>query len=447
MDARMINKTRGIIVEQNNENVTILTPDGQFIRGVADGQEVGSEVLVTPLLSQKRSYQSLGRKAIPAITVLAAALLLVLTLLFLPLREPALAFIQLEVNPAVEFGIDQEGKVREMAALNDDGAALIRELESWSGKEVTKLISLIFAEYGETDGELAVTAVRTGDEKLAAALDRTVRFIEGAAGEEGMLLRLSEAEPKMHERSREEGIPISRLIQQDRKSGEPASHSPQQEKRTDTETDKPGTMSSDKPSVPERKEGTPDPASTPKSDAKPKPASGNSGQPAEVEKKEPRPVKNREQEKPPKTKNPPIQQKPEVQKKPSGKPSENDTQNKKPQAPGKPENNRPHPQQGNPDKNNNGNPKGAERGGNGNPPAHAGPNKASDPPGHAGQDKQSSPPPHSGPKPGNGENQSGKEKPVPGQSESPGKGQPDKGGHQNNNSGNGKGGNGKGPGD
>lgn len=443
----MINKTRGIIVEQNNGNVTILTPDGQFIRGVAEGQEVGSEVLVTPLLSQKRSYQSAGRKSIPAIAVLAAALLLVLSSLFLPFREPALAFIQLEVNPSVEFGIDQEGKVRELAALNDDGAALIRELENWNGKEVTKLISLIFAEYGETDGELAVTAVRTGDEKLAAALDRTVRFIEGAAGEEGMLLRLSEAEPEMLERSREKGIPISRLIQQERKSGEPAPLSPQQEKKPDPKTDKPRIMSPDDPPAPERKEGTPDPAYTPKSDAKHKPASGNSERPAEGSKKEPRPVKDREQEKPPKTKNPPIQQKPEVQKKPSGKPSENDTQYKKPQTPGKPENTRPHPQKGNPDKNNNGNPKGAERGGNGNPPAHAGPNKTSPPPGHAGQDKQSSPPSHSGPKPGKEENPSGKDKPVPGRSESPGKGQPDKGGHQNNNSGNGKGGNGKGPGD
>ncbi|SEI75581.1 hypothetical protein SAMN04488127_0373 [Bhargavaea ginsengi] len=421
----MINKTRGIIVEQNNENVTILTPDGQFIRGMADGQEVGSEVLVTPLLSQKRSYQPAGRKSIPAIAVLAAALLLVLASLFLPLREPALAFIQLEVNPSVEFGIDQEGKVREMAALNDDGAALIRELESWSGKEVTKLISLIFDEYAEPDRELAVTAVRTGDEKLAAALDRTVRFIEGAAGEEGMLLRLSEAEPEMHERSREEGIPISRLIQQERKPGEPASLSPQQEKKPDTETDKPGTMSADK--------------------SKHKPATDNSVRPAEGGKKEARPVKNREQEQTPKTKIPPIQQKPEVQKKPPGKSLENDTQNGKSQTPAKPENTRPHPQQGNPDKNNNGNPKGEERGDNGNPPAHAGPNKASDSPGHAGQDKQSSPPPHSGPKPGNVENQSDKEKPVPGRSESPGKEQPDKGGHQNNNSGNGKGGNGKVP--
>lgn len=437
----MINKTRGIIVEQNNENVTILTPDGQFIRGVAEGQDVGSEVLVTPLLSQKRSYQSAGRKSIPAITVLAAALLLVLASLFLPFKETALAFIQLEVNPSVEFGIDQEGKVRELAALNDDGAALIRELESWSGKEVTKLISLIFDEYAEPDRELAVTTVRTGDEKLAAALDRTLRFIEGAAGEEGMLLRLSEAEPEMHERSREEGIPISRLIQQDKKSVEPAIDLPH-ENKTDTETDKP-----DKPSVPELKEGTSDPASTPKLDAKPKPASGNSGHPAEVEKKEPRPAENRKEEKPLKTKNPPIQQKSEVQKRSSGKPLENNTQNEKPQIPGKPENTKPQPQQGNPEKNNNGNLKGAERGDNGNPPAHAGPDKTSPPPGHSGQDKQSSPPSHAGPKPGNGENQSGKEKHVPGQSESSGKGQSDKGGHQNNNSVNGKGGNGNGPGD
>ncbi|WP_035002486.1 anti-sigma-I factor RsgI family protein [Bhargavaea cecembensis] len=431
-----MNKIKGIVVEQNKGSVVILTPDGRFIKGESENREIGSESLVVPSEPEGR-LQTFTRKPAAA-ALLAAAVLILLSALFLPFREPALAFIQLEVNPAVEFGIDSEGKVRELTPLNDDGSALIRTFGDWDGKNVTVLLGRIFAEYGEADRELTVTSVESEDGKLAAIVNRTVHFIRDTAEEEGMLLQFSEADRGMRDRAMSEGVPISRLLNQNDPAVGPSPAKHDQKKTGETE--KPSPAGNNGP--PKEDSRKPDAVDGPAQDTRPKAAEtekiqppGNSGQAPGIRKKETPPPASKTQGIPEEKKKPSVQPKGEGQKKPAGPPPEKEVPNGKPEKSAKPE--KASPQQGPAIRNN-----------VGNPPAHAGPDRKSTPPGHAGQDKQTGPPAHAGPKqqekpdgqPGADRESPSKKQEAPEQDHSSNTGQ------KNKNSGNGKGGNGNGTG-
>ncbi|KZE38315.1 hypothetical protein AV656_05200 [Bhargavaea cecembensis] len=392
-----MNKIKGIIVDQDKEDVVILTPDGRFIKGEAQGREIGSETHVSPVGTNSRLKLSAARKPAALAVLLAAVMLIFLSALFLPFREPALAFIQLEVNPAVEIGIDSDGKVRELTPLNDDGSVLIRKFGDWDGKDVTVLLGRIFTEYGEDDRELTVTSVEASDEKLADVIDRTVHFIENAAGEEGMLLSVSEADGDLRDRAWNEGVPISSLQKKNEETQKTAPAENIGHEEADVKPDRPDAAAKETVPAPrEKAEVNPDPSVLPKGDEQSKPAGdlqengGHGGKPEESAKP--------------------------AQASPKKEPSE-------------------------------------KRDNQGNPPAHSGQDKKTPPPGHAGQDKKTTPPGHAGQKKPSGPpphaNPQNKVRPgenSDGDRVSPGQAKSSNNGQQNKNSGNGNGGNGNGRG-
>ena len=90
-----------------------------------------------------------------------------------------------DINPSVEFILDEENRVLSVAALNDDGAILIAG-EAFVGKTAEEAVRMVVSISAETGylvkGELnadenGVTVSLTGD---AAAADEAYRKIESA---------------------------------------------------------------------------------------------------------------------------------------------------------------------------------------------------------------------------------------------------------------------------
>ncbi|WP_092095939.1 anti-sigma-I factor RsgI family protein [Bhargavaea beijingensis] len=421
-----MNKIKGIVVEQTKENVVILTPDGRFIKGEADQQEIGSESRVSPAGLKSRLQLATVRRPFAVAALFATFLLILLTSLFLPLREPALAFIQLEVNPAVEFGIDRDGKIRELTPLNEDGSALIQDLGNWNGKDVTVLIGGIIAEYSAVNQELSVISVKAGDEKLAAKVNQTVRFIKDAAREKGMELRLLETDSELRDRAMAEGVPISRIINRDSQAPHPPASEHSQQKSDKTQNEEHEIQSEsivEKKQNPETGDGQDqDARQIPSGNEEVRPP-GNSGQAPGIRKKE-APPGNGTQGKPAEEQKPPVHPNEKGQGHPpvKGEQKEKTKEGVKKQ-PSKPGNNE-------------------------SPPINDGPAKKAQPPGHSRQEKQSGPPdharPHSKDRP---DEKMGGNRVSPSQKQHPpGAGQSSDNGQENKNGGNGKGGNGNGSG-
>ena len=102
-----------------------------------------------------------------------------------PKEEDAALRMTVDINPSVEFILDEENRVLSVAALNDDGAILIAG-EAFVGKTAEEAVRMVVSISAETGylvkGELnadenGVTVSLTGD---AAAADEAYRKIESA---------------------------------------------------------------------------------------------------------------------------------------------------------------------------------------------------------------------------------------------------------------------------
>ncbi|MBD2844216.1 hypothetical protein IDH44_03365 [Paenibacillus sp. IB182496] len=114
---------RGIVMETAVDHVIVLTSEGQFRR--VNGRfavSVGEELELSSAL--RRGPRRLRWAAA---LVAAVVLLAMLPRWLMPAQEVAL-YLTLDVNPSVELGIDQQGRVRELKAWNTDGDAVIAGL-------------------------------------------------------------------------------------------------------------------------------------------------------------------------------------------------------------------------------------------------------------------------------------------------------------------------------
>lgn len=120
---------RGVVLDMTDSELVLLTPDGQFRKIPRTGRtcQVGEEILFSaPPSLLKRPWLS-------AMLALTAAVVFCFVLFSslsgsLEGAKPIVAYVTLDINPSVEFGIDIEGAVRVARGLNTDGAGLLEGL-------------------------------------------------------------------------------------------------------------------------------------------------------------------------------------------------------------------------------------------------------------------------------------------------------------------------------
>ncbi|WP_102344983.1 anti-sigma factor domain-containing protein [Bacillus sp. Marseille-P3661] len=122
---------RGIVMEINKRKAVVLTRDGAFenVRLHKNQQvEIGAEI---DLPSSRINFNFMSLKyAFPI--VVAAAVLLVFIFNFSIFKETNLAvaaYVDLDINPSIEIGVDANLNVVEAIPLNEDGEELIAALK------------------------------------------------------------------------------------------------------------------------------------------------------------------------------------------------------------------------------------------------------------------------------------------------------------------------------
>lgn len=123
----MAGAKRGVVLEIVGGKVIVLTPEGEFrqLRPAGPLPSVGEEIMLAPVVSS-----ALGWRKIAA--MVAAIMLLVLGMpwarAFLRgTQEPAF-YISVDINPSVELTVNDRERVIEARALNNEGAAMLADL-------------------------------------------------------------------------------------------------------------------------------------------------------------------------------------------------------------------------------------------------------------------------------------------------------------------------------
>ncbi|UJF25907.1 hypothetical protein [Planococcus sp. 107-1] len=202
---------KGICLELNKDRSVFILKDGRFVEGrPADEAAVGEEAYFFPKV--KKAKSRVGMMLAPA--VLAAAILMLVLSTVLPSNE-AYAYVQIEVNPSIEMGIDENFRVVSLRELNKDGLEVISKIKDWENLSVDEVLEkAILLSLRESTEEVTITTVVTGDEKESLAdLEAAVLAVSAKVAKEKLEVHLKEASPEQWRKSIKENVPVGQKVE------------------------------------------------------------------------------------------------------------------------------------------------------------------------------------------------------------------------------------------
>jgi hypothetical protein len=135
-----MNTHKGIVFETTTAYSIFLTSDGLFEKGIplTSSVQIGEEVYFRPyqnMKQQKAKHSFKSRWTTPILSVVATIVLLFSVLL--PAQSNVSAYVQIDINPSIELGINKAGNVYSFKGLNDDGVGIKRDISFWKGKPLS----------------------------------------------------------------------------------------------------------------------------------------------------------------------------------------------------------------------------------------------------------------------------------------------------------------------
>ncbi|MEH7118851.1 anti-sigma factor domain-containing protein [Neobacillus vireti] len=197
---------KGIIMEIDDAFLTLLTPEGEFLRTKKQNQiyTIGEEIHFFPMTTvQTRKSLFLFKNIFTTRSVWAViAALVILFGSSLPLLQnnKAYAYMSIDANSSIELGVNKKMQVVKITGFNKEGKKVISELKDWKKEDVTKitksiLIQMKQARLLEDNQKVIISTVRAKDqdEQSEKELQKNIAEIKSMAGKEDLDLTLLNA--------------------------------------------------------------------------------------------------------------------------------------------------------------------------------------------------------------------------------------------------------------
>lgn len=129
----------GIVYEIHSNKVVVLTPDSEFLvikrtKDMCLGQQVKFNIQdVKKTMKPVYKYASIASS-------IAAVFILVFMYLRVPFYDNVYGYINVDINPSIEFVVDKDFEVLQSKALNDDAKAIVKGLDV-KGKDIYSVIN------------------------------------------------------------------------------------------------------------------------------------------------------------------------------------------------------------------------------------------------------------------------------------------------------------------
>ncbi|MCM3705873.1 MULTISPECIES: anti-sigma-I factor RsgI family protein [Cytobacillus] len=209
----------GIIMEINERFLTLLTPEGEFLRARKQDQAyaIGQEIVFFPIelkngkMSRPLSIFKLSRGK----GLMAAAFAVILAIMsFLPFlqNDEVYAYMSIDVNPSIELGVNQEYQVVELTPYNEEGKLIIQNIKNWKKNSIHEVADKILLQikkqgYFKENKEVVIAAVYTKQDKEAdERIQKELADIKKAAQKEELEVTLLEASEEEREAAIGKGL-------------------------------------------------------------------------------------------------------------------------------------------------------------------------------------------------------------------------------------------------
>jgi hypothetical protein len=210
---------KGVILEVDHDFVTLLTPEGEFMRTRKREQDyhIGEEISFFPVESDRppawQTWQRFLRLSKVRAAVIAAVLLFCTTAI-LPVYQSnqVYAYMSIDVNPSIELGLNQMLKVVTLIAYNEEGDRILSKLENWKKEDAASVAEKILDEI-EVQGYLQkeknvliATANSQGQVETAEQLEETIEEIKVAGKTENLEVMVLAGTAAEREAAKKQGL-------------------------------------------------------------------------------------------------------------------------------------------------------------------------------------------------------------------------------------------------
>jgi len=123
--------------------ITILTPEGEFIRlPNKKNYLVGEEIFFPKSAKKKFSFPVfMIPKAIGTIAIIC--ILILFTLIPMSKNQKVFAYVSIDINPSIELAINEDLKVINATPFNKEGQDILNQIDNWKGQHFEQVTDKI----------------------------------------------------------------------------------------------------------------------------------------------------------------------------------------------------------------------------------------------------------------------------------------------------------------
>ncbi|MBL3645824.1 anti-sigma factor domain-containing protein [Bacillus sp. RHFB] len=214
---------KGVILSVNKRFVTLLTPEGEFLKTKRQEREyeVGEEITFSPAkqkftLAFSNIHSSFKKTAVLSI---ASTFLILFSILPSYFSGPVSAYMTIDVNPSIELELDDDLEVLKLTGLNEDGKLVIGQLKDWKGKDIKAVTNRIVEttkQLGYLKGNKQIVVSTTLMEKnkeLDKNLKEEIKEISEQDNVSNTKMKVIQATKSDRKQAREQGISTGKYLE------------------------------------------------------------------------------------------------------------------------------------------------------------------------------------------------------------------------------------------
>ncbi|MFD2443285.1 anti-sigma factor domain-containing protein [Bacillus sp. CGMCC 1.16607] len=219
---------KGIVMEVDERFLTLLTPEGEFLRARKQKQDylIGQEIDFFPIqeVVKKTSwYHTLSRKSVAA----AVFAIMIASAAFLPIYgdHDVYAYMSIDVNPSIELAINDELEVIHLDAYNHEGEQIISKLSKWKNQDVSVVTNEIIKEikdqgFFQDHQEVVISTVykEKKKENVTKKLEANIEEIEETIEKDNLHLTVIQGTKEERKAAHKIGVTTGKLKEEQSKT-------------------------------------------------------------------------------------------------------------------------------------------------------------------------------------------------------------------------------------
>lgn len=241
---------KGIVVDRNDDYVTLLTPDGQFLKANKQKRsyELGEEITFFQLSDTSERAKSLSIFNLRGIRngLLAGMALILLFFTVLPVfkDDKVYAYMTIDINPSFELRLNEKLQVVQIEPMNEDGKKMLGDIKDWKNRKISDVFSKIVDKskdlgYLKREKEIFITTVTTDDkhESVKKKMRADVAQLKDSYKNENVKVSAVESDVETRNKAADQGISTGKYMQLN-PAKQPAETAPSNENNGEAEEGK-----------------------------------------------------------------------------------------------------------------------------------------------------------------------------------------------------------------